>query len=72
MFSRLLFVQANTALKQKMAKESIKATMEDLPNEVIEKCIMACLDFNDLHSFGSIGIGEFKEMAENVIKKRGA
>ena len=58
-----------------METKSINTTAEDksitdLPNEVIEKCIMVYLSFNDLRSFGSIGIERFKQMAENVIEKR--
>ena len=45
-------------------------SITDLPNEVIVKNIMVYLSFNDLRSLGSIGIKGFKEMAEDVIKRR--
>ena len=45
-------------------------TITDLPNEVIEKCIMVYLSDNDLRSFGSIGIERIKQMSEDIIKKR--
>jgi hypothetical protein len=47
-----------------------KTIITDLPNEVIDKCILVCLSFKDLRSFGRIGIERFKQMAEDVIEKR--
>jgi hypothetical protein len=45
-------------------------SIADVPNEVIEKFIMVHLCYNDLLSFGSIGIPRIKQIAENVIEKR--
>ena len=58
-----------------MEAKSRKITAEDksitdLPNEVIDKCVMVYLSVNDVRSFGSIGIERFKQMAYNVIEKR--
>ena len=58
-----------------MEAKSRKITAEvkfitDLPNEVIDKCVMVYLSDDDVRSFGSIGIERFKQMAENLLEKR--
>ena len=45
-------------------------SITDLPNEVIDKCVMVYLSVNDVRSFGSIGIERFRHMADNIIEKR--
>ena len=43
----------------------------DLPNEVIEKYVLARLSSKDVYSFGSTGNKRFKLIADNVLQKRG-
>ena len=43
----------------------------DLPNEIIEKFILVHLPNKDVCSFGNTGVKHFKNIADNVLEKRG-
>ena len=45
-------------------------SLENLPNEIIIKNVLVHLSSKDVLSFGMTGNDRFKELAENVIKKR--
>ena len=45
-------------------------SIDDLPNEVIEKFLMIYLSNNDVTAIGMIGIKRIKELADRVLEKR--